>query len=536
MKSNSKSNIAKQGSILAIAALISRLIGFIYRVPLTDKIGDIGNSYYGQAFIIYNFFLTISAYGIPLAMSKLISERYALKQYSNAHRVYKVSMLFCIITGLISSLCIWFGARSIAVYWESPKMEVCLRVLSPTIFLVSIMSVFRGYFQGMKTMIPTGISQIIEQIFNAIFSLVFAYLLFSKGVEYAAAGGLVGTGIGALTGLIFLVVTYILVYKNKIKPRLIVNRNSQNEEEYKEIFNKLIYIIIPIILSSAIAVIVNMVDTTMLKKGLAFLDYSILDADKLYGIYTGKYILLTNLPIAIATAIATASVPSLATSVLIDTKTQVNDKINLVFRFTMLITIPASIGLMVLANPIFLLLFPNYPDGARLLQIGALSIIFFAIIQITTGILQGIGKFYEPTKNFAYGLLIKIILNLLFVFMLDFNIYGLVVSTNIFALIVAILNIRSIKNNLDINLHVKKFTLKVLFSAILMGSACVFIYKVFGLFMNNNFCTILAIILGVIVYSFALLKNKVITKKEIVMLPKGEKLLKIVNKLGFKYI
>jgi len=532
MKSNSKSNIAKQGSILAIAALISRLIGFIYRVPLTDKIGDIGNSYYASAFIVYNFFLTISSYGIPLAMSKLISERYALKQYRNAHRVYKVSMLFCVLGGLISSIIIWFGASSIASFWKIPEMKYCLFVLSPTIFIVSIMSVYRGYFQGMKTMIPTGISQVVEQIFNAIFSVVFAYLLFNKGVEYAAAGGLVGTGIGALTGLIFLITTYIIVYKNKIKPRLIINRNSESEEAYKEIFKNLIYIIVPIILCSAIAVIINMVDTTMLMKGLSLLKYSEYKSSELYGIYQGKYILLTNLPIAIATAIATASVPSLATSVLVDTKKEVNEKINLVFRFTMLITIPASIGLMVLAKPILMLLFHNYPEGAKLLQFGSVSVIFFALIQITTGILQSIGKFYEPTKNFIYGLLIKVILNFIFIFILDINIYGLVVSTNIFAIIVAILNIRSIKNNLDIILHVKKFTMKVLFSAIIMGIACILVYKGIGLFMGNNFPAILAIILGVVVYMFTLLKNKVITKEEIVMLPKGNKLLKIVNKLG----
>lgn len=533
MRSNSKSNIAKQVSILALAAIISRLIGFAYRVPLTNMIGDIGNGYYGQAFLIYNFFFTISSFGIPLAMSKLISERYALKQYNNAHRVYKVSMLFCLMTGLLSSMIIWFGASSIAAYLESPKMEYCLLVLSPTIFIVALMSVFRGYFQGMNTMIPTGISQIIEQIFNAVFSILVAFLLLNKGIEYAAAGGLVGTGVGALTGLIFLIITYIIVYKNKIKPRLIINKNSEDLEAYKEILKKLIYIIIPLILSSAILVIINMVDAIMVKKGMAFLLYSSSESTRLYGIYSGKYIVLTNLPIAIATAIATASVPSLSTSILIDNKNVIKDKINLVFRFTMLITIPASIGLMVLAKPILMLLFSHYPEGAKLLQLGSVSVIFFALIQITTGILQSIDKFYEPTKNFIYGLLIKIILNFILVFMLDFNIYGIAISTNIFALVVAILNFRSIKNNLNINLHVKKSIIRISLSSIIMGITCIIVYKGLVLFLGSDISTILAIIMGVIVYMVTLLRNKAITKEEIGMLPKGAKLLKVINKLGF---
>ena len=205
----SKAKFIKQAAILAVASLLVRLLGFLYRLPLTDMLGDEGNGIYSAGFYLYNFFLVMSSAGLPAAISKIVSEKVALKEYRNVKKTFKMSLILSSTVGLISSIIMFVSARFFCNIIGSPNSYYTILTLSPTVFIVSAMSVFRGYFQGLGTTVPTAISQVIEQIFNAVFSIYLAYLLVGISLPLGAAGGTAGTGIGALAGLIYILMVFL---------------------------------------------------------------------------------------------------------------------------------------------------------------------------------------------------------------------------------------------------------------------------------------------------------------------------------------
>ncbi|NMA82748.1 MAG: polysaccharide biosynthesis protein [Epulopiscium sp.] len=516
------STLARQGAILAIAALVVRFIGFIYRVPLTRLIGDDGNGLYSTAYQIYTFVFILSSAGIPIAVSKMVAEKIALKEYGNAHKIFQVAMTLCIVTGGIGSLILWFGGDWIATWLQSPRSVYSLHMLAPTLFIVAIMGALRGYFQGMSTMVPTAFSQIIEQIFNAFFSIWVASWLMPKGVEYGAAGGTLGTGIGALAGLGFLLFLYVLI-RPKIIARITKYENKESSLSFRDILYDMIHLALPIIIGTAILSVTNLIDLGMVHRGLHYLGYEEQKITQLYGVLTGKYVVLTNLPISLATALATAAVPSISASVARQEGLELENKINLALRFTTLLTAPASIGLMVLADPILTMLFPHQADGGLLLKLGSIAIIFFSLAQVATAVLQGLGKVYLPVRNSLYGSIVKLVANFIFIYIFDWNIVGAVLSTNLFSMIVCALDLRDIIKETDTGLNYGFVFGKPIIASSVMGVFCFLFYRVIlwgtGL---NSIATMGAILLGALVYFTILLSIQGVTMEEVEMLPMGK--------------
>ncbi|MBP5385217.1 MAG: oligosaccharide flippase family protein, partial [Lachnospiraceae bacterium] len=258
------SNFIIQGGILAITGIISRLIGLLYRMPLQRTIGDAGMGYYAAAFQIYSIMLIISSYSLPTAVSKLVAARIARGHFRNARKIYRGALMFALLSGGATGLIVLFGADSLAGSVMSlPKSAIALRMLAPTLLVVALMGVIRGYFQGMGSMMPTAFSQLVEQIVNAIVSVIAAIVLFSYGERVAAllhepefapawgaAGGTLGTGAGALAGL--LILAFMLVSHNRSYNRNISKDPQKSTEEYGKIFRVLILTILPIILSTTI--------------------------------------------------------------------------------------------------------------------------------------------------------------------------------------------------------------------------------------------------------------------------------------------
>ena len=257
MAENKKRNFLVHGGILAMAGIIVRIIGMFYRIPLMNIIGSEGNGIYSVAYNIYNIMLVLSSYGLPMAVSKLISARFITKQYKNAAQVFRCSLTVSICTGGAAALILFFGAGVIEkLYRGVPGLAIPLRVLAPTIFLVAIMGVMRGFYQGQGTMIPTAVSQLVEQIMNAVVSILAAYLLtsaYKNSVEtaaYGAAGGTMGTAFGALSGLILLVVIYIL-YRPTFR-RMIKKDKVSSVHSDKDVYKTIIITMIPIILGQTL--------------------------------------------------------------------------------------------------------------------------------------------------------------------------------------------------------------------------------------------------------------------------------------------
>ncbi|WP_341877011.1 polysaccharide biosynthesis protein [Defluviitalea saccharophila] len=523
-KKNAGGALVRQAAILAVASLIVRVIGLIYRWPLTNMIGDDGNGLYGIAFNIYLLFFIISSSGLPASISKMVSERMALKQYKSAHKVFKISLLMASITGVIASLILWFGAYPIAQFMDNTRIVYSMKALAPTLLIVAIMSAFRGYYQGMNTMVPTAISQIIEQVFNAVFSIVLAGVLLKYGVEYGAAGGTMGTGIGALMGLLFLIFIYILA-----RPRIKKRINRQKEEDFEEssasILKTLLVTSIPIIIGSTIFSFTNLVDVKMVMSILQSIGMTEIEANELYGQLSGKYVTLTNLPISISTALATAIVPSIAASVVLKETKVVMNKVNLAMRVAMMLAAPSAVGLFVLGDPILKMLFPKYPAGGDLLRLGALAVIFQSLVQVATAILQGVGKPNIPAYNAGVGVLIKIVLNFFLIAIPAVNIKGAIISTIVCYIVIAYLDMKAAIRLTKVKLQVFNTFVKPLGAGVGMGVFSFIFYKLilWGT-TNNTVSTIGSILLSVIVYIGILFAIGGISKEEILLLPKGEKI------------
>ena len=460
MENNNKkrNDFLIQGSILAIASIISRIIGLIYRIPLTRIIGDNGNNYYATAYEIYNILLIVSSYSLPLAVSKLVAARMAKGEKKNAYRIFKGAIVFAAITGGIASIIVFFGAGVLTRLLATPQSYLALRVLGPTLFLVAIMGVIRGFFQGMGTMIPSAVSQIIEQVINAIISVVAAYFLYSYGAKvgaimgnsteyaesYGAAGGTLGTTSGAICALIFLVAVFMLFRRSFVHQKSFTAKRKT--ESYRTVFGLLICTIVPVLLSTTVYNCSSIIDQGIFKNLALVQDYSSDDISTWWGIFSGKYKVLINVPIAIASALAASSVPSITAAVATKNREEVHAKIYSALRFIMIIAFPCAVGMAVLASPILQLLFNDSRQlSALMLQVGAVSIIFYSISTLSNAVLQGIDKMSAPVKNalIALGLHIIVLVTIMFAFRI--GVFSVIIANAVFAFIMCILNSLSIR-------------------------------------------------------------------------------------------
>lgn len=548
-KQKRESDFLVQGSILAIASIISRIIGLVYRIPLTNIIGNGGNDYYGAAFDVYNILLLISSFSLPLAVSKLVAARISKGERRNAYRIFKGALLFALISGTFASLVVFFGADFItSVLLATPQSYLALKVLGPTLLIVAVMGVIRGFFQGMGSMVPSAVSQIIEQIVNAIVSVAAAYYLFSYGLKvgevlgdtktyseaYGAAGGTLGTGAGAIVGLIFLCLV-LFAFLKVFKKRMRSQPKSKNES-YTLVFKVLIFTIVPVLLSTTVYNISSILDQGIFKNVAVIQGYDSYSISQWWGIFCGKYKVLTNVPIAIASALAASCVPSIASAFSTNSFDSVRRKIDTSMRFSMAIAFPCAVGLAVLAEPVLNLLFNDTQEwtrlGARLIQVGAVSIVLYSISTMSNAILQGINRMREPVRNAIVSLALHLIILLVMLFGLHLNIYAVVLSNVCFALIMCLLNGRSIAKYMDYKQEIKKTFVIPGISSLLMGVVVFAVYKLTMMLCNiNSLCTILAIFAGMIIYLVLLIRLKGITPDELVNFPKGSMFLRIFKKI-----
>lgn len=528
-------SFVKQAVILAAASMIVRLLGFAYRVPLTNMIGDEGNGIYSAGYYIYTFFLILSSSGLPAAISKMISEKVALGEFRNAKRIFKASLFVAGGLGIIGTAIMFFGAERLALMVGSPRSVYTLMSLAPTVFICAIMSVYRGWFQGFNTTVPTAVSQVVEQIFNAFFSVYLAWILIGYGIEMGAAGGTMGTGIGAFAGLVTVVI-FSFVTKKYYNEIFSADKGGYAVETAGQITGRLFKTAIPIITGTAIFSMTNLIDMKMVMTRLAASGaFTSREADILYGQLTGKYVTLTTLPVSISTALATAVLPNIAASVAIKDKTAVKSKVNTSLRLTMIISIPAAIGMGVLADQILRLLYPNYPEGGELLTIGAISIIFLALSQIETGILQGIGKVYVPAVNALIGAVIKIPLNYVLIAIPSINVKGAVISTIGCYVAAALLNLVALKRATGIKFDFVSILVKPLIASLIMGVGCTAVYKlIFAVLPYNSICTIIAILAAIVIFVVALAVMKGFKREDLTLLPMGGRLVGLLER--FKLI
>ena len=546
-KSNSK-NYLVQGSILAVASIIAKIIGMIYRFPLTNTLGNEGNSYYSTANEVYNIVLMISSFSLPLAVSKLVSERIHKGEFKNAHRVFLCAMRFALIAGGALALLTYVFAGVITKYVLSIELAVyALRVLAPAIFVFAIVGVFRGFFQGYSNMTPTAVSQVIEQIVNAIFTVVCANIMYSYGVSLSqengnellgpacgAAGGTFGTVVSITVAMLFMMFVYT-VQKSTLKRQMRRDVTTHLESE-RAIYRTMILTIIPIVLSTLIYNISNVADQGVFNKVLLSQGYTEKQYTSIWGIYSGQFRVLMNVPLSLASCLAPSVVPSLTAAMARGDRGDARRKIRTSVRFTMIITIPCAVGMAALAKPILTMLYPSLETGRPLavgiMQAGALLIILYAFSTLTTGILQGLGKLQTPLINNAAALVIHFILLYVMLTAGNLNIYAVVWSNICFALIVSVLNAIAIARFLHYRQEWKRTFLIPVIVSIIMRAAAYLVYQLFHLVFGNTISVLFAILAGVATYGIGLISFKGITVEEIAALPKGHLIVRLLRKTG----
>ena len=537
---NTKSNILVQGSILAMASVMVRLIGLIYRVPMTRILGDVAMGYYGMAYEFYNLALLLSSYSLPLAVSKLVSARVTQGQHENARRVFCLALAFGAVVGGIATAVCYFGASLYGRLIEMPGVVIPLQVLAPTIFVFSLMGVIRGYFQGHNNMVPTAISQILEQIVNAIVSvgaswyMLRRYRYFDDRLSYGAAGGTLGTFAGAVTAMLSLLVIYFIT--RKAFNRLIAIEKQSEEKHPQERTGRILYLIIitviPVVVSQTVYQISGFIDNYVFNHVMIIKGFSEDIRSTWWSIYTNKYKLLTNVPVAIASAMGTAIVPGLISDYVRGRMDVVRDKVASAVKFNMIIAFPCAAGMSVLSGPILIMLFGDGRIVSRnMLQLGSVSIIVFALSTLTNGILQGINRLNVPVRHSLIGLIVHTVALYWMLVGTNLNVYALMVANVLFAFVVCVLNWRAVGKYLDYKQEIRTSFIIPAIASGFMAFACRCLYDALTyLKLGVTVSCLAAIAFAVPVYFATLILMRGVTKEQLLAMPKGTLIVKILTK------
>lgn len=546
-KHKQKANYIVEGSILATASILVRVIGLIYRVPIRRIIGPVGNSYYSAAYEVYSMMLLISSFSLPLAVSKLVSARMAKGRIQEAYKIFRCTLVFALVSGGIGAVLLYFGAGFFSsVVVNTPESALALQVLAPTVLVVAVMGCLRGYFQGMGSMVPTAVSQIVEQIVNAAVSIGAAWFLFGYGSKvdallstqtaayaYGAAGSTLGTGMGALAGLLFLILI-TLIYNRVTKKRRQNDRRSREESVFS-IYGLLLVTIVPVILSTAVYNLSGIIDQGIFKHLMEYKNYASLKTDELWGLFSGDYKTLTNVPIAVASAMASSTIPALTVARVNKDYREMRKKTENAIRFVMVICIPSAVGLSVLAKPILQLLFgasESLNTSATLLQVGTASVVLYGMSTLTNGILQGMNMMRLPVIHAAVSLALHVVLLVFLVMVADLNIYAVVWANIFFAFMMCVLNSMSIAKYLRYRQELIRTFLIPLTASALMGVAAYAVYHgLMGAVKSNTISTLVSCAAAVPVYGVTLLLLKGLTAEELAAFPKGRTLVAIARKL-----
>lgn len=537
-QSSKRDGFVRQAGILAMAGIIVRIIGILYRSPLTGIIGDEGNGYYSSAYNIYTIILLISSYSIPSAISKVIAQRLALREYKNAHRIFHCAIIYVIVVGGIASLFTFFGAGLLV----EDNSKVVLRVFAPTIFLSGLLGVLRGYFQAHRTMVQTSVSQIIEQILNAIVSLLAAHLLIQTVVSqsettqavYGAIGSALGTGSGVLIALLFMWGIYGLNRK------MILGRVRRDKKKdvlsYGQIFGIIFGMVTPFILSTFIYNFSTSLNQTIYTKVMKYIMHlSEAEIAVNYGVFAGKAVVISNIPIAIASSMSAAMIPSISASYAQGDKKRTHHQVHVAVQTTMLISIPCAFGMFALAQPITELLFPQKESlllAASLLRAISISVIFYALSTLTNAVLQGIGKVNAPVINAAAALIVQTIVLVLLLAYTDLSLYALAVAMVVYSFLMCLLNNIVVRKALGYRQEMVKTFLKPAIAAMVMGVAAYYVYKVIYMMIPVNLIALLpAIFVAVIIYFTLVIKTGALSEEELAHIPKGTMIVRMAKKL-----
>lgn len=543
------SGVLVQAGILAMASMIVRVIGLLYRAPLTAIIGDEGNGYYGTAYNIYTIILMVSSYSMPSAISKLMAQKLAVGEYRNARRVFRCALLYGLLVGVIGSALLFFGARFLV-----PEVAACvLQVFAPTVFLFGILGSLRGYFQARGSMLQTSISQILEQLANAVVSIAAAWILMhtlagsdpTKQAQLGAMGSALGTGAGVLIALLFML--YCFQRNQKQAKEELARDTSGKKERYLSFFRETVLVITPFMLSGVIMNLTTALNQTIYMRILiGARGMGQTATTTLYGIFSNKAVVISNIPISVATAVSSAIIPGISAAHARNDEEAARHQVGNAIRATALIAIPAAVGLCVLARPITMLMFPQMESldfASSLLSLLAVTVIFYSISTITNAALQSIGKMNLPLVSAGIALVVQTAVLVLLLLFTDLDAQALVIVSILYSVMIFVVNQIYLHRYLRIRQNVRLYYVQPLVCAALMGIAARIVYDLIyavaeplqnlpkGFYFRNLAAAAVALLVAVLVYGYTMVHSRTITRENLQSIPKGETIIRLLEKL-----
>lgn len=526
---------------LMFSQVFIKLLGLVYRWYLTNKegFGDDGNAIYGAGYNIYALLLTISSIGVPNAVSKLISERVTLGDTKGAHRIFKIALATFAVIGMSGTLFLLLGAKVLAAVMGMPEAEMVLVVLSPSLFFVAICSVFRGFFNGQSKIKVTANSQTLEQVFKTVFTIVVVELVvvFSGlNTPIMAAGATVATTLSTCLSFFYLITYYKLHKKEKITDAVFEGKSPIAKKTVMQIVKAILWVSIPMSLSAILTSINRNIDSftvvRLLQKNLPYLE-----ARRQYGILSGKVELLTGLPLSFNVAFATALVPAIAAARASGNMKKGVKRITFSLLTTVVIVLPCVVGMVVFADPILKLLFPNASDGAFIMQICVLATIFTAMEQTINGALQGLGKIFVPAAALTIGVLLKLILNYILV-PISTDVFplggavGAAFATDVCHFVAFWIVFKVLQKTIHQKISFTKLMFKPLLASGMMALVSYGTLILLKSIIAPKLATIIALIVAGIVYVLSILVLKVFSEEDIQMLPYGQKIYAVLVRFG----
>lgn len=530
---NSNSNNSKflKGTmILTISSIIVKVIGSLNWIILSRVLGGEGIGLYQMGFPIYLMAITVSSAGVPVAISIITSEKLANKDYRGAKRVFNVSLRLLLVSGLIFSSALLFGADFLINQHiiRDARAYYSIIALAPAVFFVTFLASFRGYLQGWQIMTPTATSEVVEQLVRVITMLVFADLFMPYGLAYAAGGASMGAGAGAFCALLVLMWFYRRL-KRRLHEEIEAQDDSIPEESAGHIIKRLLKLALPVSLTSLMLPIGANLDLLIVPQRLEVAGFDVRHATELFGYLTGMAVPLVNLATIFTAAMTISLVPSISESRALERFDAIRDKIRLAFRVAMIITFPCFMGLFFLAEKVAALIY-NAPGAAGAIQTMSVGILFLGMHQISTGILQGLGKTAIPVINMILACLVKVIMSWWLTAIPFLGIKGASMATVADFAVAAIINMGFIYKYTGFTFSLGSL-LKPLLAAGVMGAV---IYAVLSITEQlGMWCVLFAMVAAVPAYALALIAFGGLNKEDLDNVPFiGRRILAVGQRLG----
>lgn len=524
-------------AILGGAGLLVKLIGALYRIPLTNIIGAEGLGIYQKVYPVYTILLVLSTAGLPTAISRVVSQRQARGDTAGAHKVFRVALALLLGIGLFTAGLLFLFAEPLATWTGDPAATVAFRAISPALLLVSVISAYRGYFQGQEIMSPTATSQIVEQLGKLALGLTLASAWLPRGVEWGAAGTLVGVSLSELAALLLLIGIYIGTRKRRAALCVLpcATQGKGAPRSTRDVCRDLVKVAVPITLGAMVLPLVNLIDAAFIMNSLQANGSSLADARAMYGLLTGPVNTLIAMPAVLSTALEVALVPSIAASMQLKEFQDVRDKSVVGIKLTMLFALPCVAGLCILAQPILHLLYTSLTGvemqiGANLLRLASVSVVLLSLIQTLTGILQGVGRLYAPVRNLALGAILKLTASLSLIAIPSIGIFGAVIGTVACFALAMVLDFIKVLRIVRPPLRWRQILVKPAIATGFMGGVAWVCYTVLRNWSSRG-GVVIAILAAMGAYLLAVLLLGCLEEQDYALLPGGRRLQRLVRKL-----